>query len=128
VQLYIPFGIENPRNHCYLNSIPQVLFVIFHQMKLHSFDCNEKGKITKLISYLSSLDAHSAFSIVLLKTLLANCNLLLDDRRQHDAKESLIIVMDIIHAGTKWALIAGDNLPEDLVISFKTSVFSSISG
>ena len=63
----------------------------------------------------------------LLKQYLANYNSILDGRRQQDAHECFLKILDIMHAGTKFALIEDSNLTEEYIMSYSKQMFSSIS-
>ena len=126
---YTPVGIKNPRNHCYLNSILQVLFFIFHNNNDFSgSDVNPgiEGKITSLI--LDIADNNSLPTpIIQLKNMLGTFNTILDGRCQQDALECFISILDIIHVGSKFALIEDGDLTENNIISIDKTVFSSIT-
>ena len=68
---YIPFGIENPRNHCYLKSILQVMFSIFHHRPVDNVNNNSDGEIIRYIHDISNSKL-SAANTLLLKIVYEN--------------------------------------------------------
>ena len=66
-------------------------------------------------------------NISTVKENLANYNIILDGRRQQDAHECFFILLDIIHAGTKYNLVDGGDCTDDCVMSNKKDMFSSIA-
>ena len=96
---YIPFGIENPYNHCYLNSILQVMFSILHHRPLDYVNNNSEGEIIRYIHDISNCNL-SAANTLLLKSTLQKRHRIMGGRLQQDAHECFSIFLDILHEGT----------------------------
>ena len=122
---YIPFGIENPRNHCYLNSILQVMFSIFHHIPLDNVNNNSEGKIIRYIHDISNSEL-SAANTLLLKHSLSKRYIIMDGRQQQDAHECFSIFLDILHDGTQYNLV-DDGVSTDDITSIKKELFSSMA-
>ena len=114
---YIPFGIENPRNHCYLNSILQVMFSIFHHIPLDNVNNNSEGEIIRCIHDISKSEL-SAANTLLLKHSLSKRYIIMDGRQQQDAHECFSIFLDILHDGTQYNLV-DDGVSTDDITSIK---------
>ena len=122
---YIPFGIENPRNHCYLNSILQVMFSIFHHRPVDNVNNNSAGEIIGYIHDISNSKL-SAANTLLLKNSLRERYVIMDGRLQQDAHECFSIFLDILHDGTQYNLV-DDGVNMDDITSIKKELFSSMT-
>ena len=87
---YIPFGIENPYNHCYLNSILQVMFSILHHRPLDHVNNNSEGEIIRYIHDISNCNL-SAANTLLLKSTLQKRHRIMGGRLQQDVHECFSI-------------------------------------
>lgn len=109
-QSIFPRGLSNPRNHCYINSVLQVLYRIFSQFPndIH-FNNNKEGCLVNY--FIDNINSEEGLSNFKLK--LTKFNQLFDGSIQQDAYECLVSILDIFHVGTKQNLIDGGSLLED---------------
>ena len=95
-----PFGIPNPRNHCFMNAVLQALFSVL-RAGLHNcqFASSTEGVIAETLC--SAAKAASASGEVgKLKSLLSQYSSFYNGFTQEDASECLFMLLDIIHQGT----------------------------
>ena len=112
VPSFIPPPLDNPSNHCYVNSTLQIfLRILFHfDDSFHTND-NREGCLIKCLMD----DFHSSPSSCLLefKNRLARLNVFFNGCVQRDVLEAFSYLMDLIHFGTRINLL-GDNTPSGL--------------
>ena len=109
---YTPIGLINPSNHCYLNSVLQVLqrMLSCHTQNIHINDSSEGYIVEKFI--LCS-NPRADLDMSFFKTLLTNTDDFFDGSRQRDAHECFIKILDLFHIGTKENLISCHGFPVD---------------
>ena len=110
--VFIPPPLENPSNHCYVNSTLQiVLRILFHFDDSFHTNNNSEGCLIRCLMD----DFHSNPSCCLLefKKRLARLNVFFNGRIQRDVLEAFSYIMDIMHFGTRENLL-GDNTPSGL--------------
>jgi ubiquitin C-terminal hydrolase len=123
VILSAPIGITNPKNHCYLNSVIQILLCIFHHhpQSLDNINDNEEGTI---LCYFKEI-LHTDFKFVYtLKQHLAKYNPKLTGVYQQDANECFNILCNILDTATKYSLLGDDNAEEAFICKFTKEMFS----
>ena len=124
VQRYEPLGLQNPRNHCYLNSSLQVLQRLLFDITdvIHVNDNLEGNLVTHLIN---SLATETKTELVLFKTKLSLHDAFFDGSIQRDAFECFDMILDILHRGTKQNLIDFEDglIEESLVTSITKQLF-----
>ena len=120
-----PLGLTNPSNHCYLNSVLQIVIHLLKTNYWDRFNDSVEGDIIRKILHISSLSTLPRTSIMELKNCLKSYNALLSGSRQQDACECFLTLMDIIHKGTKYSLVPGID-DDDNAISLTNSMFMSI--
>ena len=126
VSLYqSPLGLTNPSNHCYLNSVLQIIIHILKTNNWEKFNNNIEGDILRKILHISCLSTPSRSAILELKDSLKAYNNLFSGSNQQDACECLMAIMDIAHIGTKYYLVPDDD-DDDSAISLTNSMFMSI--
>ena len=119
-----PRGLKNPSNHCYINSILQsVSRILIDYNEELKFNNNIEGNLIKKLfkcinsQYLTPLDDF--------KKDLSNYNAFFGGRRQEDAYECLLLLIDVLHIGTKTCILDVDdlNLEDDLFASVSKDLF-----
>ena len=109
---YAPTGLENPSNHCYLNSSLQILHRAVYSMgDIHhvTYNSNREGDFAKTL--LGCQDNNSCFSVQNLKVLIQAFGHFFDGLQQRDAFECMQRVLNILHDGTKSNLLGvGDDI------------------
>ena len=100
----LPQSLENPRNHCYINSILQVIYRIFmHFNEGVHFNNNRQGCLVKCLVdgiYSDATDSLSQFKI-----MLARFDSFFSGHTQQDVSECFSYLMDILHLSTKQNLL-----------------------
>jgi ubiquitin C-terminal hydrolase len=122
--LYVPKGIYNPSNHCYINSILQVLFcILWHEH--NSFDSINENREGHIVQCMKDVLQHKV-EITTLKQLLASYDALLDGKFQQDCHECLILLMNILHLGTRYSLLGDEFMDDSVVTSLPKRIFSFV--
>ena len=121
-----PHILNNPSNHCYVNSILQALFRIFiDSSQTINHKENPEGKlINKFLECIKS----NSLSLDNFKRDLAGYNSFFDGRIQRDAYECLILLLDIFHIGTRVSILEGGDdleIDEDMYTSLTKELFNS---
>ena len=103
-----PIPLANPRNHCYLNSVLQVLFrlkdKIFTNLLVNN---NPEGRLIRSLS--DSLHSASESEMDNFKSNLSSYNQFFDGVVQRDAYECFQLVLNILHVGTKQSILGPDS-------------------
>ena len=103
----IPQPLDNPRNHCYINSTLQVIYrILFHFNDNFNINNNREGCLVKCL--VDDMYTNSNCSLSNFKKRLAKYDTFFNGYHQQDALECLTSLMDIIHIGTRENLL-GDN-------------------
>ena len=91
-----PFGIINPKNHCYINSVIQLLFSILSTIS-HNFQFNSstEGSISKFLFEMAR-SASSSTDVDALKFRLAQYDKGYTGEQQEDASECLMMLIELI--------------------------------
>ena len=125
--LCVPIPLFNPSNHCYLNSIIQVLFrfkdILSDNIYLND---NREGQIVK--SLLENLSSHSETDMANFKTDLSYYNPFFDGTVQRDVYECFQGILRIMHEGTRRSLLDQDEGvgDDEFVTSITKSKFSFV--
>ena len=100
----VPVGLPNPKNHCYINSVLQIISRIFIHFteEIHTNN-NTQGCLVKYL--IDSIYAGSEKELSQFKIRLARFDSFFNGVFQQDAYECLIRIFNIFHAGTKECLI-----------------------
>ena len=108
----LPVGLANPRNHCYINSVLQIIHRILLQFTegIH-INSNPEGCLVKTL--LDTVYSNSNYGLSQFKLQLARFNPFFDGTNQQDAYECLISILDILHLGTKENLVDDVYMLED---------------
>ena len=121
-----PIPLANPRNHCYLNSILQVLFrlkdIIFTDLLVND---NPEGRLIRTLS--DSVHSASESEMAKLKSNLSSYNQFFDGVVQRDAYECFQLILNILHVGTKRSILGPDSglvESDEFLISTTKSYFS----
>ena len=118
-----PIGLLNPQNHCYINSVLQILQRVllgFHE-NIHIND-NVEGTLVNLFLETCNRDRN----LTRFKQNLSMFDSFFDGRTQRDTFECLLTILDIFHLGTKKLLIdtVDNTLDEDeFTMSLTKSLF-----
>ena len=104
-----PFGIINPKNHCYINFVIQLLFLILRTVS-HNFQfiSSTGGSISKFLSEI----AHSACSskdVDALKFWLVQYDKFYSGEQEEDASEYLMMLIELINKGSVPYCDSNDN-------------------
>ena len=112
VASFIPPSLDNPSNHCYVNSTLQIILrILFHFDDSFHTNNNREGCLIKCLMD----DFHLSPTTCLLefKKRLAKLNVFFNGLVQRDVLEAFSYLMDIFHFGTRENLL-GDNTPSGL--------------
>ena len=112
VPLFIPPSLDNPTNHCYVNSTLQIfLRILFHFDDSFHTNNNREGCLIKCL--MDDFRSNPSRCLLDFKERLARLNMFFNGRIQRDALEAFSYLMDMIHFGTRENLL-GDNTPSGL--------------
>ena len=94
-----PFGIKNPKNHCFINVILQFIYSVLRstQQKIHINNCVE-GKISECL-FDTAHKTPSAQEVESLKLQLSTYNSFFTGEIQEDACECLMLLIEIMDKG-----------------------------
>ena len=124
----VPKPLANPTNHCYLNSILQVLNRIFiHFTEGTNINNNQEGCLVDIL--LNAVYSDNKQGLTQFKLKLAQYNSFFDGKHQRDAYECFIKIIQIIHKGTEQCLLGDDmdSYDEQFILSLTKRLFSFIS-
>ena len=95
-----PFGIINPQNHCYMNSVIQLLFSILRTIS-HNFLFNSstEGSISKFLFEIACNTSNST-DVDALKFRLVQYDKFYSGKQQEDASECLMMLIELINKGS----------------------------
>ena len=120
-----PQSLDNPSNHCYVNSCLQVIYRIFmHFTEDVHFNSNRAGYLVR--GLVECIYSDSAISMSRFKQQLARFDQFFDGSIQRDVGECFYRFLDVFHQGTKQNLLdASLNTPEEeqLVHSLSKRLF-----
>ena len=129
--VYQPTGLENPSNHCYLNSVLQMLhrtLAVVHGNFHHSYVDTIEGDIIKKL--VDCNNPQSNCSLTDVKCLLQRYDKFFDGLIQRDALECINRLLDLIHKGTTSLIVElTDSLLEDphyCIDDFTASLFKDL--
>ena len=95
-----PFGIVNPKNHCYLNSVIQLLLPILRTISYDfQFNSSTEGTLSKYMLE-TAYNAYSSTDVDVLKFQLVQYNQFYDGKNQQDSSECLLMLIEIINKGS----------------------------
>ena len=95
-----PFGIVNPKNHCYLNSVIQLLLPILRTISYDfQFNSSTEGTLSKYMLE-TAYNAYSSTDVDVLKFQLVQYNQFCDGKNQQDSSECLLMLIEIINKGS----------------------------
>ena len=94
------FGMNNPKYHCCMNSVIQVLFSIFRTIR-HNFwfDSCWEGSLSKIL-FETTHSASSSTDVNALKFRLVQYDKLYGGQNQEDASERLMMLIGLLNKGT----------------------------
>ena len=92
-----PFGISNPKYHCYMTSVIQLLFSILRTIS-HNFQFNSstEGSVSKFL-FETAHSASSSTDVDALKCRLVQFDIFYDGQNQEDASECLAMLKELIN-------------------------------
>ena len=93
------FGIRNPKNHCFVNVILQIIYSVFedHSPKMYFNNCVE-GRISECL-FETAPKAPSAQEVKTLKLQLSTYNSFFTGETQDGACECLMLLIEIMDKG-----------------------------
>ena len=95
-----PFGIIYPKNHCYMNSVIQLLFSILITIsQSFQFNSSKEGSICKF-PFEIACRASSSTDVDALKFRLVQYDKSYSGEQQEDASECLMILIELINKGS----------------------------
>ena len=97
-----PFGSINPKTHCYMNSVNQLLFSILRTIS-HNFQFNSstEGSISKFPFEIAHSDSASCSTDVdALKFRLVQHDKFCGGEQQEDVSECLMMLIELINNGS----------------------------
>ena len=121
----MPQPLSNPRNHCYINSVLQILHrVLMQYTEGTNVNNNTEGCLVQCL--VDVVYSNTAGGLSNFKSKLITYNPFFNGTKQQDAYECLILILDILHLGTKEYLIDDPNLNNDeqFVQSLSKRLFS----
>ena len=95
-----PFGIGNPKHHCYVNFAIQLLFSILRTIR-HNFQSNSstEGSLSKFL-FETAHSASSYTEVDALKFRLVQYDKFCGGQNQEDASKCLTMVIELINRGS----------------------------
>ena len=95
-----PFGIINPKNHCYMNSVIQLFFSILRTIS-HNFQFNSstEGSISKFIFEIAH-SVSSSTDVDAQKFRLVQYDKFYGGEQKEDASECLMVLIELINKGS----------------------------
>ena len=95
-----PFVIINPKNHCYMNSVIQLLFSILRTISNNfQFNSSTEGSISKFLFEIAR-SASSSTDVDALKFRLVQYDKFCSGEQQEDASECLMMLIELINKGS----------------------------
>ena len=105
---FIPQSLANPKNHCYINSVLQVLYrILMHFNEDIHFNSNAEGCLVK--SLVDGVRSDSQDSLSCFKQQLARYGQFFNGSNQQDVAECFGFLLEILHLGTKENLLSLPN-------------------
>ena len=104
----IPQPLDNPRNHCYINSTLQVIYrILFHFNDNFNINNNREGCLVKCL--VDDMYTNSNCSLSNFKKRLAKYDTFFNGHHQQDALECSTSAIDIMHVGTRENLFGSNS-------------------
>ena len=95
-----PFRIINPKNHCYINYMIQLLFSILRIISQnYQFNSSTEGSISKFLFEIAS-SACSSTDVVVLEFRLVQYDKFYSGEQQEDVSECLMMLIELINKGS----------------------------
>ena len=119
-----PFGIINPQNHCYMNSVVQLLFSILGTIsQIFQFNSSTEGSISKFLFEIAC-SASGSTDVDALKFRLVQYDKFYSGQQQEDASECLMMLLELINKGS--VPYCGSNDNNSTGVSLSEILFSFI--
>ena len=124
----MPQPLLNPRNHCYINSVLQVLHrVLTHYTEGVNINNNTEGCLVQCL--IDHVYSNTSCGLEPFKSKLMKYNNFFNGNSQQDAYECFVHLLDILHHGTKEHLVDDPSLMDDeqFVQSLPKRLFSFLT-
>ena len=122
-QTYPPLRNYNPKNHCHMNSIIQLLFSILRTIsQIFQFNSSTEGSISKFLFGIAC-SASSSTDVDVLKFRLVQYDKFYSGEQQEDASDCLMMLIELINKGSEPYCCSNDNnstgvSPSEILFSF----------
>ena len=117
-----PCGIFKPKNHCYMNSVIQLLFSILRTISQNfQFNSSTEGSISKFLFEIAC-SASSSTDVDALKFRLIQYDTFYSGKQREDASECLMMLIELINIGSVPCCGSNDN--NSTGVSLSETLFS----
>ena len=109
----LPKGLANPKNHCYINCVLQILHRSLKTNLTGNVRMNNNAEGSLMKNLMDSIHSNLCNDLSKFKQLLARYDSFFDGSHQQDAYECFVSILDILHRATKENLVDDDSLMDD---------------
>ena len=104
-----PFGISNPKYHCYMNFVTKLLFSILRRIS-HNFQFNSsmEGSLSKFL-FETAHSASSFTDVDVLKFQLVQYDTFYSGQIQQDSLQCFMMLIEVINKGSVLYCVSNDD-------------------